>query len=111
MWRNFDDRTMFNTFAGGLNDGRESSELVWEESGVGDFPVGVGDFPIGVEEFPIGVGDFVIGVMSFSGDLVPFCTACDLDFGVALGLRVGSRLTFATCRDHVIHCTSHMTIM
>lgn len=92
MWRNFDDRTMFITFAGGLNDGRESSELVWEESGVGDFPVGVGDFPIGV-------GDFVIGVMSFSGDLVPFCTACDLDFGFALGRRVGSRLTLATCRE------------
>lgn len=103
MWRNFDDRTRLNTFAGGLKDGRESSELVWE-SGVGDFPIGVGDFPIGV-------GDFSIGVMSFSGDLVPFCTACDLAFGFALGCRVGSRLTFATCKDHVIHHTSHMTLM
>lgn len=94
---------MLNTFGGGLNDGRGSSELV------GEF--GVGDVPILVGGFPIGEGDFFIGVMSFSGDLVPFCMECDLACGFAFCCRVGSRLTLGTCRDHVIHHTSHMTLM
>ena len=93
---------MFSTFAGGLKDVRESSELCWG-SGVGGFPVGVGDFPSGVSD------GFVVGVVVlFSGDTVPFCLARDSVCDLALGRLPGSRLTLATCSDHVMHHTSHM---
>ena len=100
---NLDDRTILSAFGGGLKEeGRESSDDDCM-SGVGDFPIGVGDFPTGVGDFPTGVGDFSVGVtvvgvdVLFSGDFVPFCLECELDWCLVLVRLLGSRLTFATC--------------
>ena len=93
---NLDDRTILSAFGGGLKEeGRESSDTDCM-SGVGDFPIGVGDFPTGVGDFSVGVT--VVGVdVLFSGDFVPFCLECELDWCVVLVRLLGSRLTFATC--------------
>ena len=68
---------------------------------MGDFPIGVGDFPPGVGDFPTGVGDLSVDGGLISGDLVPFCLECNFGCGADLGCFFGSRLTLATCRDHV----------